>query len=85
LPFTLSRSTLEKRWRKVRDAVHLNHLHFHDLRHTTASEMINAKIDLYTVGKVLGHKSPQSTQRYAHLQTGTLAAALAVVGRRQTA
>jgi integrase len=82
LPFTLTRSTLEKRWRSVRGAVQLDHLHFHDLRHSTASEMVNAGVDLYTIGKVLGHKSPQSTQRYAHVETDTLAAALAKVGRR---
>jgi integrase len=82
LPFTLARSTLEKRWRLFREAVALDHLHFHDLRHTTASEMINNEVDLYTVGKVLGHKSHQSTQRYAHLQTRTLAVALDKVGKR---
>lgn len=84
LPFDMGRGTLMKRWRAVRDAVLLDHLHFHDLRHSTASEMVNGGVDLYTVGKVLGHKSTQSTQRYAHLQTDTLAAALGVVGRRKT-
>jgi integrase len=82
MPFTLSRSTLEKRWRVVRAAVLMDHVHFHDLRHSTASEMINNEIDLYTVGAVLGHKSAQSTKRYAHLSTKTLANALGKVGRR---
>lgn len=40
---------------------------FHTTRHSAASEMINAGVDLYTVGAVLNHKSATSTKRYAHL------------------
>lgn len=53
----------------------------HDLRHSTASEMINAGVDLFTVGAVLGHKSAVSTKRYSHLATATLANALGTVGK----
>lgn len=56
------------------------HARLHDLRHSAASEMINAGVDLYTVGGVLGHKSSQSTQRYAHLKTSSLQAAIAKIG-----
>ena len=52
------------------------------LRHSTASEMINAGIALNTVGEVLGHRSAASTRRYAHLQTAALKGALATVGRK---
>lgn len=48
----------------------------HDLRHTTASLLINAGVPLYTVGAILGHKSIQTTARYSHLETKTLAAAM---------
>lgn len=82
LPLATPRSVMEKRWRVVRAAVGLQHVHFHDLRHSTASEMINAEVDLYTVGAVLGHKSAQSTKRYAHLATHRLAAALGNVGKK---
>jgi integrase len=41
-------------------------LRFHDLRHTAASKMIEAGIDLVTVSKILGHASIQMTMRYAH-------------------
>jgi len=82
LPLQTPRSVLEKRWRKVRGAVLLDHVHFHDLRHSTASEMINGEVDLYTIGAVLGHKSAQSTKRYAHLATHKLAAALGNVGKK---
>ena len=39
---------------------------FHDLRHTCATRMVQAGVDLYKVQRLLGHKSPIMTQRYAH-------------------
>ena len=41
-------------------------LRFHDLRHTAASRMVEAGIDLVTVSRILGHSSIQMTMRYAH-------------------
>ena len=52
------------------------------LRHSTASEMINAGVDLYTTGGVLGHNSAVSTKRYSHLATKTLKSAVALVGKK---
>ena len=40
---------------------------FHDLRHTFASHWVMHGGDLYRLQKILGHKSVQMTQRYAHL------------------
>ncbi len=79
---TMPKSTLTRAWEKARDAAGLHHLHFHDLRHSSASEMVNAGVDLYTVGAVLGHKDSRSTQRYSHLATATLAAAVGKIGKR---
>lgn len=58
---------------------------FHSLRHSTASEMINAGVSLGTVGEVLNHKSAASTRRYAHMETAAKKAALGMVGRRKVA
>ena len=40
---------------------------FHSCRHSYASWMIEAGPDLYTVQKLLGHKTNVMTQRYAHM------------------
>jgi integrase len=39
---------------------------FHDLRHTFATRLVQAGVELYKVQRLLGHKSPMMTQRYAH-------------------
>jgi integrase len=76
------RITIQNNWQKARDLAGLSHFHFHDLRHSSASEMINAGIHLNTVGAVLGHKDSRSTQRYAHLATETLAEAVGKIGQK---
>ncbi len=42
---------------------------FHCLRHTCASYLINNGVTLEQTGQILGHKSVQTTRRYAHLST----------------
>jgi integrase len=43
------------------------YIRFHDLRHTFASYWVMNSGDLFKLQKILGHKSIQMTQRYAHL------------------
>ncbi len=40
---------------------------FHDLRHTFASQLIMAGVDLVTLKELLGHKDIKHTLRYSHL------------------
>ena len=53
---------------------------FHSCRHSYASWMIEQGADLYTVQKLLGHKTNVMTQRYAHLSENRLREAAAALG-----
>ena len=80
LPIPYKKAWMQRLWMRARDAAGFPHLHFHDLRHSAASAMINSGVDLYVVGKVLGHKDQRSTQRYSHLSHATLAQAIFKIG-----
>ncbi|WP_157668194.1 site-specific integrase [Croceicoccus marinus] len=67
---------LKTAWDWVRKEAGMPDLRLHDLRHSAASFMINAGINLFAVGKVLGHADHQSTMRYSHLADETLLAAV---------
>ena len=45
---------------------------FHTLRHTYASWMLRSGADLYTVSKLLGHRTIAMTERYGHVADETL-------------
>jgi len=83
IKFTISADRFNDEWERAREAAGYPKTRFHDLRHGAASEMINANIDLYTVGTVLGHKSSASTRRYSHLVTDKLAAAVSQIGKKR--
>lgn len=70
-------------WQAAREAAGLPGLRIHDLRHSAASFMVNSGVDLFAVGKVLGHSSYQSTQRYSHLANDTLLAAVEAGAAKQ--
>lgn len=48
----------------------------HKLRHTFASHLVQAGVDLYRVSKLLGHSSIQMTEIYAHLAPQDLTTAI---------
>ena len=55
------------RWYKLRGLAGLDGVRIHDCRHTFASHAVMSGLDLYTVGRLLGHADVASTERYAHL------------------
>jgi integrase len=51
-------------------------LTFHSLRHTCASFLVQSGVPLYTVSRILGHKTMRMTERYSHLAQDDLRHAL---------
>lgn len=64
--------SIKHAWQTARRKARLEGVRIHDLRHSAASAMVNAGVDLFAVGKVLGHASFASSQRYAHVANETL-------------
>ena len=62
-------------WRRIAKEAELKDFRLHDLRHNFASAAVNQGMSLALIGGMLGHKSVQTTNRYAHLYSSSLKAA----------
>jgi len=77
------RTDISKQVRKIKNNAGLpkDFRPLHGLRHVYASMLASSgKVDLYTIQKLLTHKSPQMTQRYAHLRDDALRRASDLAG-----
>jgi integrase len=69
------RPHVNQTWIELRKAAKLNGVRLHDLRHTYASVLASAGLSLPVIGALLGHATPVTTARYAHLFDDPLRAA----------
>jgi integrase len=67
---------LKTAWLGVAKAANLGGFRFNDLRHSFASRLVVAGVDLDTVRELLGHSDLAMTLRYAHLAPEHKAAAV---------
>jgi len=58
-------------WEAARKDAGLEHVRFHDLRHTAATRLAE-KMQLVFVGHVLGHSDPKTTRRYVNKTRQTI-------------
>lgn len=80
LPFT---NIINKRVRAIKETAGLpdDFRPLHGLRHVYASMLASSgQVDMYTLQKLLTHKSPLMTQRYAHLRDESLRKASNLAG-----
>jgi integrase len=62
------RNAVSAAWAHFADNIGQPAVTFHALRHTHASQLIDAHVDIVTISKRLGHAKPDTTLRvYAHL------------------
>jgi len=72
---------IKKSWMGLCKLANIQNFRFHDLRHSFASNLVMAGVDLNTVRELLGHASMDMTLRYAHLAPEHKAAAVALLNQ----
>lgn len=77
---SIPRYDIKKFWDRVRKRSELPSIRTHDLRHAFASLAIEGGMSLEKVGMEMGHRSTQTTHRYAHLIKRREKSAADVVG-----
>lgn len=63
----------------------LGSITWHTLRHTFGSRLAQRGVPLFTIQKLMGHKDPKTTQRYAHLAAHHELAAVEIMAQEPTA
>jgi integrase len=71
---------LKTAWGKALDRSGIDNFHFRDLRHTFASDLVMAGVDIRSVQTLLGHRDITMTMRYAHLSPAHLRDAISKLG-----
>ncbi len=79
----VANSTLTATWSTgVRDRIPgFERVRLHDLRHSAASDALMAGVPLALVGKILGHRRPETTARYAHIADSVMSDAVDAMSR----
>jgi len=74
-------SNLRRIFYSARDRAKIDDFHWHDLRHTFATRLIQAGVDIYTVQKLGRWKNISMVMRYAHHYPESLRAGIEVLDK----
>jgi site-specific recombinase XerD len=75
-------TSLNKTWERIRVMAGIPDVRLHDLRHSFASDALMGGVPLAIIGKILGHRQPSTTQRYAHLSDRVVRDAIELTSAR---
>ena len=77
---SMTKAVLRRAWGEVRKKAGLMDVRLHDLRHTYASVAITSGETILAVGRLLGHRDPETTLKYAHHTEADAERAAAAMG-----
>ncbi|MXW84481.1 MAG: tyrosine-type recombinase/integrase [Boseongicola sp. SB0667_bin_21] len=69
-------------WQEIRREIGVEDVRLHDLRHSYASQCVIEGVPLPVVSRLLGHRDPAMTLRYAHVSDPDVEAAAERIGAR---
>ena len=72
--------TVGRVWHRLRVEADLCDVRLHDLRHTYASMALAQGETVLTIGRLLGHRNPETTLKYIHLSDAMVRGAADAVG-----
>ena len=76
----LNENFVSKQFKKAVRCAGLNdEIHFHSLRHSFASNLVQSGSSLYIVKELLGHQDFKTTQIYSHLENSSLTNAISLL------
>lgn len=80
LPLAINFEGVKTGFRRARETAKMEHVHFHDLRHSCATILLAHGAPLHVVRDILGHTTVKTTERYAHTQVAPQREALEKLG-----
>jgi len=72
--------SVQKVWRNCLMDADIQEFRLYDLRHTFASKLAMAGVEIYRIAELLGHSSVEMSKVYAHLSPDYLAEAVNAIG-----
>ena len=60
-------SEFRNAWQRIRKMAHIHDCHFHDLRHTFCTNLLEAGMTMKDIQECIGHRDPRMTDRYTHV------------------
>lgn len=84
LPLQINFEGVKSGFRRARERAGMPEVHFHDLRHSCATVMLQLGVEMHVVREILGHTSIKTTERYAHVMTAPQRKALEKLGELAT-
>jgi integrase len=74
---------VKRSFNRAKSDAKITDFHFHDLRHTFATRLVDAGVSITVLAELLGHSDIRMTKRYAHATEKSKRDAVRVLSKRK--